>query len=95
MLHSFLSITELFLYALVDYTAPLIKPKPLIATRWKLILKNHLDKIYKAVILHIIRFEAQVDNTRPKQYILNDNLPIANHASNLIVKDLQVQIDQN
>lgn len=87
------SIAKSFPYPLVDYTAPLVKPGPLIAAGWETALKDHPDKQYRAVILDIIKFGAKIGYTGPKQRILSENLPTANDAPGLIAKDLQTQIE--
>lgn len=92
MLSSLTSIAKSFPYTLVDYTASLEKPGPLIAAGWKMALTDYSDKIYTAVILDIIRYRAKIGYTGPKQRILNENLPTANKAPDLITEDLQTQI---
>lgn len=89
------SIAESFPYPLVDYTKPLADSGPLIAVGWEKALKDHPDKLYRAVILDIIKFGAKIGYMGPKQRILSENLPTANDAPGLLAKDLQVQIKLN
>lgn len=93
MLASLLSIAESFPYALVDYTAPLARPEPLIAAGWEVALRDHPDKQYKAIILDIIKFGAKIGYTGPQQRILSANFPTAQDAPDVLAKDLKTQIE--
>ena len=55
-------------------------------------MENHPDDIYQETILNIIICRAKIEYCRPKQKIINSNLPLATNDLDILTEDLENQI---